>query len=79
MVRAVVAFAHNHMKVSLAGALCVANPLLENFFCLFDELPVQINGVACDFSYGIVLAEDVLRGLFVVLVGLCSMFLALFA
>jgi hypothetical protein len=79
MIRAVIAFAYNDVEVGLAGALCVANSLLQNLFCLFDELPMQVNGIACDFSDGIVLAEDVLRGLFVVLVGLCSMFLALFA
>ena len=74
-----VPFAHNHMQMGLACALCVADSLLKNVFCFLDELTMQIDSVACDFSDGIVFTEDLLRGLLVVLVGLCSMFLALFA
>lgn len=40
---------------------------------------MEIDSVAGDLSNGIVLAENILRSLLVVLVGLCGMFLALFA
>jgi hypothetical protein len=74
----VVAFAHDYVQVRLASALCVANSLLENFFCFFDKLPVQVDSITCNLPDGIVLAEDIFRGLLVVLVGLRSVFLALF-
>jgi hypothetical protein len=44
---------------------------------LFDKLAVQVDSVARDFSYGVVLAEDELGGLLVVLVGFGCVRLAL--
>lgn len=66
----VVALADNDVQVSLAVALGVADPLLEDLLGFFDELPVQIDGVGFDLADGVVLAEDELGGLLVVLVGL---------
>lgn len=79
MVPTVVAFAHNHVQVGLASALRVANSLLENLFGFLDILAVEIDSIASNFSYRIVLPENVLRSLLVVLIGLRGVLLALFA
>lgn len=56
------------MKVSLTGLLCILDALGHNLLCLFYKLTVQINGIAIDAADSIVLAEDVIGGLFVVVV-----------
>lgn len=65
----VVSLADNDVQVILSVLLGVADALLEDFLGFFDELAVQVDGVAVDFSYGVVLAEDEFGGLLVVLVG----------
>ena len=64
-----VSLADDHVEVRLAVLLGVADALLEDLLGLFDELAVQIDGVAVDFADGVVLAENELGGLLVVLVG----------
>lgn len=58
------------MQMRLPVLLRIANSRLENVFCLFYKLPVQINRVVRDTPCGIILAEDVIRGLFIVVVHL---------
>lgn len=77
VVGAVVALAHDDVQVGLAGLLGVADALLDDLLRLLYVLPVQVDGVAGDFADGIVLAEDELRGLLVVGVGLGGVLLAL--
>jgi hypothetical protein len=77
VVHRVVSLADDHVQVRLAVLLGVANALLENLLGFFDELAVQVDGVAVDFADGVVLAEDELRGLLVVLVGFGGVRLAL--
>ena len=79
VVGAVVAFAHNHMQMSLARGLGVSYPLLQDLLRLFHELSMQIDGVAGHLANSIVLPEDVLRSLLVVIVGFRFMLLALLA
>ena len=57
---AVVAFTHDHVKMSLACRLRVLDPLFDNLLGLFYKLAVKINRVACDFADCIILTEDVL-------------------
>jgi len=73
----VVSLADDHVEVRLAVLLGVADALLEDLLGLFDELAVQVDGVAVDFADGVVLAEDELGGLLVVLVGFGCVRLAL--
>lgn len=54
------------MQVSLAPGLSIADTRLKDVFGLFNELAVEINGVASDTPFGVVLAEDKLRSLLVV-------------
>ena len=56
------------MQMRLACGLSVFDPLFQDVFCLFNELSVQVNGVAVDSADGIVLAEDEVGGLLVVLI-----------
>ena len=65
------------MQMVLASTLCVLDSLFQNFFGLFNKLTVEIDGIAVNSSYGIVLAKDVLRCLSVVVVCLLSMLLSL--
>lgn len=69
MVHRVVSLADDHVEVRLSILLGVADALLENLLGFFDKLAVQVDGVAVDFANSIVLAENVLGGLLVVLVG----------
>lgn len=69
MVDRVVTFADDDMKMRLAILLGVLDALGDNLFCFFDELAVEIYGIAIDAADGIVLAEDIVRGLFVELIG----------
>lgn len=57
--------------------LGVADALLENLLGFFDKLAVQIDGVAGDLTYSVVLAEDELGSLLVVFVGFGCVGLAL--
>lgn len=75
----VVSFADDDVKVRLAGRLCVSDSLFDDFLGFFHVLAVQIDGVASDFSYSVVLAEDELGGLLVYSVGLGSVSLGLLA
>lgn len=77
VVRGVVSLADDHVEVRLAVLLGVANTLLEDLLGFFDELAVQVDRVAIDFSNSIVFAEDELGGLLVVLVGFGCVRLAL--
>lgn len=79
VVWAVVSFADDDVKVRLAGRLCVSDSLFDDFLCFFHVLAVQIDGVASDFSYSVVLAEDELGSLLVYSVGLGSVSLGLLA
>ena len=69
VVDGVVSLADDHVQVRLAVLLGVADALLEDLLGLFDELAVQVDGVAVDFADGVVFAEDELGGLLIVLVG----------
>lgn len=62
----------------LPRRLRVPNALLDNGFGFFDVLAVQVDGVAGDFSHGVVLAKNEFRGLLVVGVGLRGVLFALF-
>lgn len=77
VVRGVVSLADDHVEVRLAVLLGVADALLEDLLGLFDELAVQVDGVAVDFADGVVFAKDELGGLLVVLVGFGCVRLAL--
>lgn len=55
---AMVAPAHDDMQVRLAPSLSIADTRLKDVFGLFNELAVEINGVASDTPFGVVLAED---------------------
>jgi hypothetical protein len=77
VVHRVVSLADDHVQVRLAVLLGVADALLEDLLGLFDELAVEIDGVAVDFADGVVFAEDEFGGLLVVLVGFGSVRLAL--
>jgi hypothetical protein len=77
MVDGVVSLADDHVEVRLAVLLGVADALLEDLLGLFDKLAVQVDGVARDFAYGVVFAEDEFGGLFVVLIGFGCVRLAL--
>jgi hypothetical protein len=59
--------ADNDVQVRLAGALGVADALLEDVLGLLDELAVQVDGVLGDPAGRVVLAEDELGRLLVVL------------
>lgn len=72
----VVSLAYDDVQVVLAMLLRVPDALLEDVLGLFDKLSVKINGVPIYAIRRIVLAEDVLRGLLVVLSHLCAMALA---
>jgi len=65
---AVVSLSDDDVQVPLAGLLRVADALLEDLFGFFNELAVQVDGIRVYAADGVVFAEDVLRGLFVVLV-----------
>lgn len=58
--------------MTLALRLCSTNARFENMFCFFYELAVEIYCVAGDAVGGVVFAEDILGGLFVVLVYFCG-------
>jgi hypothetical protein len=77
MVDGVVSLADDHVEMRLSVLLGVADALLEDLLGLLDKLAVQIDGVARDFSYSVVFAEDELGGLLVVLVGFGCVRLAL--
>lgn len=64
----VVSFADNDVKMSLAVLLGVLDALGDYLLGLLDELAVQVNRVRVHAANGIVLAEDVVRGLLVVVV-----------
>ena len=64
--------------MGLPCRLRVLDALLQNVFCFFDGLSVQVNGVPVNSAYGIVLPEDVIRSLFVVLIRQCAMSFTLF-
>lgn len=55
---AMVAPAHDDMQVSLAPGLSIADTRLKDVFGLLNELAVEIDGVAGDTPFGVVLAED---------------------
>lgn len=74
-----VSLAHNDMQMCLPILLRIADALLEDLFCLFDELAVEIDGVVCDAAGGVVFSEDVVGGLLVIGVHLRGVFLAFFA
>ena len=79
MIRAVITFPDNDMQMRLAVVARVPDALLEDRLGLFNELAVQVDGVARDFADRVVLAEDVLGRLLVVCVGLRGVSLALLA
>lgn len=56
------------MEMCLALLLGISDPVLQDILCLLHKLSMQINRVICDSALRIVLAENVIRGLFVVLV-----------
>lgn len=56
----------------------ISDTLLENVLGFFDELTVQIDGVAFNPARGIILAKDEVGGLLVVLIHHCAMSFALF-
>lgn len=78
MVRTVIAFSNDHVKMVLSRLLRIAYPLLEYLFSFLHVLTVQVDRIAVDLAHRIVLAEDVLRGLLVISVGLGGVLLALF-
>jgi len=59
--------------MGLAVGLSIFDALLQNVFCLFYKLPVQINGVPINTAHSVVLPEDVVGCLFVILVHHCTM------
>jgi hypothetical protein len=65
------------MQPLLPALLRVLDPLLQDPLGLLDELPVQINSISINPPRGIVLAEDVIRGLLVIRVHLCGVLLSL--
>lgn len=77
MASTVVSFADNHVQVRLAVLSGVADALLENLLCFFDELAVEIDGVGVDLAHGVVFTENELGGLSVVVVGFGGVRLAL--
>lgn len=72
-----VPLANDDVQVRLAGGLGVADALLEDVLGLFNELPVQVNGVLRYAAGSVVLPEDELRRLLVVVGLLLLMPLAL--
>lgn len=72
-----VAFPDDGVQMSLAARLILTYALFENALSLLDELAVQVYGVRLDATRRVVLAEDVIRGLTVVLVHLGVVLLAL--
>jgi hypothetical protein len=69
MPNTMIPLADDNVQMPLACLLGVADALLQNLLCFFDELPVQVDGVGVDAADGVVFAENVLGRLFVEGVG----------
>ena len=69
---------HIHVQMRLPRALRISDPLLEDLLRLLDKLPVQIYRVPVHAAHRIVFPENIVRGLFVVLVHHCAVALAFF-
>lgn len=76
VITAMVALAHDDVKVVLAAAFGSLDPLLEHVLSLLNKQAVQIDGVVLDTAVRVVLAEDVVARLAVVLVHLGGVLLA---
>lgn len=61
-----VPLSYNHMEMGLPSGLSIANAGLQDIFCLFDELAMEIDCVFCYTARCIVLSENELGGLFIV-------------
>lgn len=70
VVSAVVALADNDVQMALVLLAGDFDALLKYVLCFFDEETVQVDCVAGDASFGIVLPEDKVAGLPVVLLHL---------
>lgn len=78
VISAMISLANNDVEVGFSPLPCSSNAFFEHVFSLFNEQTMQVDSVAGDAALSIVLAEDVVAGLTVVLLHLCSMSLALF-
>lgn len=76
MANTVVSPADDDVQMRLAPRLSIPEPRLEDVLCLLDELPMQIDSIVSNTADGVVLPEDVLRGLLVVGVLRGGVFLA---
>lgn len=65
--------ANLHIEMGLPIALRILDALSDNFLGFLDKLAVEVDGVRVDPADGVVLTEDVVRGLVVVIVGFLSM------
>lgn len=72
MLGTMISLPHNHMEMALSLLLGCSDPGFEDMFCFFYELAVEIYCVAGDTVGGVVFAEDVVRGLFIVLIYFCG-------
>lgn len=77
VVGAVVTLPYDHMQMGLASLLRVADSLLDDGFCLFNVLAVQVDRVPGNFANGIVFSEDVFGRLLVDVVCFGLVFLGL--
>lgn len=72
MLGTVIPLPHNNMQMTLSLLLRRPNPGFEDMFRFFYELAVEIYGITGNAIGGIVFAEDVVGGLFIVLIYFCG-------